>query len=132
MIWLFISGLLIPFIFYFSDLLGNNFDAHFSKETLNKLRVKDSSFLRKIIPLKEGKIERNGQICGFRYYLYPRVLALYIQTIIILIGLILITINYILFPFIPDYIFGVLGGVLLGIWIVYTLLMCILSQGFHV
>ena len=132
MIWLFISGLVIPFVFYFSDLLGNNFDAHFSEKTLKKLRVKDSSFLRKIIPFKEGKIERNGLICGFRYYLYPRVLALYIQTIILLIGIIVIAVNWIIFPFIPDFIFGLMGGTLLGIWIIYTLTMCILSQGFHI
>ncbi len=46
----------MPWTLYFLDLLGNNFDAHFSKETLNKLRVKDNSILRKIIPLKEGNI----------------------------------------------------------------------------
>lgn len=131
MIWLFISGLVIPFIFYFSDLLGNNFDAHFSEKTLKKLRVKDTSFLRKIIPFKEGKIERNGLICGFRYYLYPRVLALFIQAMIILIGIIVIAVNYIVFPFVSDYIFGIIGGILLGTWMIYTFIMCILSQGFH-
>ena len=132
MIWLYISGLVIPWIFYFFDLLGNNFDAHFSNNTLKRLTVSESSFLRKIIPLKEGDIVRNGQICGHRYYLYPRVLAVFVQSIILLIGLVMIAIHLIFLPFIPELILGLIGGILLGLWIIYTLIMCILSQGFHI
>lgn len=131
MIWLYISGLVIPWIFYLVDILGNNFDAHFSNRTLKKLRVKENSFLRKVIPIKEGDIIKNGSVIGHRYYLYPRVLALFIQTIIILFGLILLLINFIVL-FIPNLILGVIGGVLLCLWIIYTLIMSILSQGFHI
>lgn len=123
---------MIPWIFYFFDLLGNNFDAHFSNNTLKRLTVSESSFLRKIIPLKEGDIVRNGQICGHRYYLYPRVLAVFVQSIILLIGLVMIAIHLIFLPFIPELILGLIGGILLGLWIIYTLIMCILSQGFHI
>lgn len=132
MIWLCISGLIIPWIFYLLDLLGNNFDAHFSNNTLKKLRVKESSFLRKIIPIKEGDIIKNGSVVGHRYYLYPRVLALFVQSIILLMGLIIIVIHLIFLQFISNFIFGIIGGILLGIWIIYTLIMNILSQGFHV
>ena len=82
MIWLFIGGLVIPWIFYFFDLLGNNFDSHFSSKTLKRLTVSKTSFLRRVIPLQEGDIVRKGQICGHRYYLYPRVLAVFIQSLI--------------------------------------------------
>ena len=132
MIWLYISGLLIPWIFYFLDLLGNNFDGHFSNKTLAFLRVKNDSFLRKVIPLKEGDIIRNGQVRGHRYYLYPRVLALFIQSIITILGLILLFIQLILVSFMPNVILGIIGGLLLGVWVIYTLIMCILSQGLHI
>ena len=131
MIWLYVSGLFIPWVFYFFDLLGNNFDSHFSSETLKKLTVSKTSFLRKVIPLQEGDIVRNGQICGRRYYLYPRVLAVFIQSLIVLIGLIMIAIHLLLVPFISNLIFGIVGGGLLGVWFLYTLIMSILSQGLH-
>ena len=132
MIWLYIGGLVYPWIVYFSDLLGNNDDAHFSYNTLKRLTVSKNSFLRKIIPLKEGDIIKNGKICVHRYYLYPRVLAVFIQSIIILIGLIILAIHLFLFPFIPDLILGIVGGILLGLCIIYTLVMSILSQGLHI
>ena len=132
MIWLYVGGLVIPWIFYFFDLLGNNFDSHFSNKTLKRLTVSKTSFLRRVIPLREGDIVRKGQICGHRYYLYPRVLAVFIQSLIILIGLIMIVIHLLLVPFIPNLIFGIVGGGLLGLWILYTLIMSILSQGLHI
>ena len=132
MIWLYISGLIIPWIFYFLDLLGNNFDGGFSNKTLDFLRVKNDSFLRKVIPLKEGDIIRTGQVRGHRYYLYPRVLALFIQSIITILGLILLFIQLILVSFMPNVILGIIGGLLLGVWVIYTLIMCILSQGLHI
>ena len=57
---------------------------------------------------------------------------MFIQSIILLIGLIVITIHLVLLSFIPDLVFGIIGGILLGSWIIYTLIMCILSQGFHI
>lgn len=130
--WLYISGLVIPWIFYFVDLLSNNFDAHFSNSTLQKLKVSENSFLRKIIPLKEGDIIKNGRICGHRYFLYPRVLAVFIQTIILLLGLILLSIHLIIIPFIPNLVLGFIGGILLVLWLIYTIIMNILSQGLHI
>lgn len=132
MIWLYISGLIIPWIFYFFDLLGNNFDGWFSPSTLEKLRVKESSFLRKIIPLKEGDIVKNGRISGHRYFLYPRALALFIQSIFILIGLIMLAVHLILVSFVPNVIFGIIGGALLGLWLIYTIIMNVLSQVLHI
>ena len=132
MIWLYFGGLVIPWIFYFFDLLGNNFDSHFSSKTLKRLTVSKTSFLRRVIPLREGDIVRKGKICGHRYYLYPRVLAVFIQSLIILIGLIMIAIHLLLVPFIPNLIFEIVGGGLLGLWILYTLIMSILSQGLHI
>lgn len=132
MIWLYISGLVIPWIFYFIDLLGNNFDANFSKGTLKKLRVKDDSFLRKIIPLKEGDIIKNNIVRGYRYYLYPRVLALFIQTIVVLLGFIALILYFVFNLFILGLVLGIIGGILLGLWIIYTLIMNALSQGFHI
>lgn len=132
MIWLYISGLVFPWMFYVSDLLGNNFDAHFSVNTLKRLTVHENSFLRKIIPFKEGDIVRNGQVCGHRYYLYPRVIAVFIQSIILLIGLIMLAVHLIILPFIPDLILGIIGGLLLGLFMIYTFIMSISSQGFHI
>ena len=132
MIWLYICGLVIPWIFYFIDLLGNNYDAHFSEGTLKRLRVKDNSFLRKIIPLKEGDIIKNNIVCGYRYYLYPRVLALFIQTIVVLLGCIALIIYFIFSLFIFDLVLGIIGGILLGLWLIYTLIMNVSSQGLHI
>lgn len=133
MVWIFfISGLVFPWLSYFVDLWGNNFDAHFSDNTLEKLRVKDGSFLRRVIPFKEGDIVRNGYVYRHRYYLYPRVLALFIQSIIILIAVAIFLINTFVISFLSELVFLVVGGCLLGIWIIYTGIMNILSQGFHI
>lgn len=128
----YIGGLIFPWLFYLSDLLGNNFDAHFSEKTRNKLRVKDNSFLKKLLPLKEGDIVKNGHICGHRYYLYPRVLAVFIQTIILLLGIVLLIIQLLVIPFIPNVVFWIVGGSSLGIWGIYTLTINIVSQGLHI
>ncbi len=115
-----------------SDLFGNNFDAHFSDDTLRKLRVKDDSFLRKIIPLKEGKLfNKKGEQYGYRYYLYPRVLALFIQSIIVLLGLIALAIHFLLVPFISNSAFLIIGLTSLGIWAIYISIINIASQGLH-
>lgn len=132
MIWIFLIGLVVPWVFYFSDLLGNNFDAHFSDRTLKKLRVNEKSFLRKIIPIKEGKIIKNGKIYQYRYYLYPRVLALFFQSIIFIFGLIILFIHLFICSIFSNLFFEIAGGCLMGIWIIYTLIMNILSQGLHI
>ena len=129
---MYISGLILPWISYFLDLLGNNFDAHFSEQTLKRLRVKDNSFLRKIIPLKEGDIIKNGEVYGHRYYLYTRVIPLFIQSILLIVGLIILAINLIFVAFLPDFILGIIGGILHILCLIYTAIINILSQGFHI
>ena len=133
MAWIiYFCGLIFPWVFYLSDLLGNNFDAYFSEETRQKLRVKDESFLRKIILVKEGNITKRGEVVGYRYYLCPRVLALFIQSIIGIVGLVIATIHLIIVPFIPHIVLYIIGGVLLGLWAIYTLTINILAAGFKI
>ena len=129
---MYLIGLVGPWMMYLSDLFGNNFDAHFSDETKRKLRVRDNSFLRKIIPIKEGKIfNKKGQQCGYRYYLYPRALALFIQSIILLLGLIALAIHLLIVPFIPDLVFFIIGLTLFVIFAIYISIVNTASQGLH-
>ena len=129
---MYLTGLIGPWIMYLSDLFGNNFDACFSENTKRKLRVKDNSFLRKIIPLKEGKIfNKKGEQCGYRYYLYPRVLALFIQSIILLLGLIAFAVHLLFVPFIPDLVFLVVGLTSFVIFVIYISIINTASQGLH-
>ena len=129
---MYLTGLVGPWIMYLSDLFGNNFDACFSENTKRKLRVKDNSFLRKIIPLKEGKIfNKKGEQCGYRYYLYPRVLALFIQSIILLLGLIAFAVHFLFVPFMPDSVFLVVGLTSLVVFAIYISIINTASQGLH-
>ena len=129
---MYFTGLIGPWIMYLSDLWGNSFDAHFSDDTLRKMRVKDASFLRKIIPLEEGKIfNKKGEQCGYRYYLYPRVLALFIQSIILLLGLIAFAVHFLFVPFIPDSVFLVVGLTSMVIFAIYKSIINTASQGLH-
>ena len=128
---MFVVGLVGPWIMYLSDLFGNNFDAHFSDETKRKLRVPDNSFLRKIIPIKEGGINRDGTPRLYRYFLYPRALALFIQSIIVLLGLIASAIHFLFVPFIPDSVFFIIGITSFAIFAIYTSIINIASQGLH-
>ena len=129
---MYLTGLVGPWIMYLSDLFGNNFDACFSENTKRKLRVKDNSFLRKIIPLKEGKIfNKKGEQCGYRYYLYPRVLALFIQSIILLLGLIAVAVHFLFVPFMPDSVFLVVGLTSLVVFAIYISIINTASQGLH-
>ena len=127
---MYLNGLVGPWVMYLSDLLGNNFDAHFSDETKRKLRVPDNSFLRKIIPIKEGKVLRYGVWC-YRYFLYPRALALFIQSIILLLGLIALAIHLLIVPFIPDLVFSILGLTSLVIFVIYISIINTASQVLH-
>lgn len=129
---MYISGLVCPWIMNLSDLLGNNFDAHFSDETKRKLRVPDNSFLRKIIPIKEGDgVHRDGTPRLHRYFLYPRALALFIQSIILILGLIALAIHFLFVPFIPDSAFFIIGLTSFCIWAIYISIINIASQGLH-
>ena len=129
---MYITGLVGSWMMYLSDLFGNNFDAHFSDDTKRKLRVKDDSFFRKIIPLKEGRrFNKKGVQYGYRYFLYPRVLALFIQSIIVLLGLIALAIHFLFLAFIPDSVFFVIGLTSLGIMAIYKSIINIASQVLH-
>ena len=39
-LFLYILGLIFPFLFYVIDLNENNFDSHFSENTLKKIKLK--------------------------------------------------------------------------------------------
>ncbi len=130
-LFLYIAGLVFPLLFYVIDLYDNNFDAHFSEKTLKKLSVKENSIFKKIIPFKEGSIKKNGVVVRYRYLLYPRVYAFLIQSFILLIGLIVLLINFLVIEFMNDRCFMIVGMTSLGIWLVYTLMIGILSQGLH-
>ena len=127
---MYLTGLIGPWIMYLSDLFGNNFDAGFSENTKRKLRVKDDSFLRKIIPIKEGKVFKYGT-WYYRYFLYPRAFALFIQSIILLLGLIAFAVHFLFVPFIPDPVFLVVGLTLLVIFAIYISIINIASQGLY-
>ena len=119
---IYITGVVGPWLLYFDDMRDNNFDAWFSDKTLRKLRVKDNSFLRKIIPFKEFGIV-DGQYQRIRYFLYPRAMALFLQSIFIILSVPMCLINQFLIKFMPSYIFGIFGASLLGVWIIYQVLM---------
>ena len=128
---MYLAGLVGPWVMYLSDLLGNNFDAHFSDDTKRKLRVPDNSFLRKIIPIKEGGFNRDGTPRIYRYFLYPRALSLFIQSIILLLGLIALAIHLLVVPFIPDLAFFIIGLTSFVIFGIYISIMNIASQMLH-
>lgn len=128
---MYLTGLIGPWIMYLSDLFGNNFDACFSENTKRKLRVPDNSFLRKIIPIKEGGVNRDGTPRIYRYFLYPRALALFIQSIILLLGLIALAIHLLIVPFIPDSVFLIIGLTSFVIFAIYISIINIASQMLH-
>ena len=130
-LFVYIIGLIFPLLFYVMDLYDNNFDTHFSENTLNKLMLRESSILKKIIPFKAGNIIKNGAVVGYRYLLYPRVYAYLIQIIALITGIILLLINFTLVEFMSNICFMIIGGISLGIWCIYTLIISILSQGLH-
>ena len=127
---MYLAGLIGPWVMYLDDLFGNHFDECFSDETKRKLRVKDNSFLRKIIPIKEGKVLRHGVWC-YRYFLYPRALALFIQSIVLLLGLIALAIHLLIVPFIPDLVFFIIGLTSFVIFAIYISIINTASQGLH-
>ena len=127
---MYLAGLVGPWVMYLDDLFGNHFDECFFDETKRKLRVKDNSFLRKIIPIKEGKVLRYGVWC-YRYFLYPRALALFIQSIILLLGLIALAIHLLIVPFIPDLVFFIVGITSFVIFAIYTSIINTASQRLH-
>ncbi len=128
---MYLNGLVGPWVMYLSDLLGNNFDACFSDETKRKLRVPDNSFLRKIMPITEGDVNRDGTPRLYRYFLYPRALALFIQSIILLLGLIALAIHLLIVPFIPDLVFFIIGITSFVIFAIYIFVINTASQGLH-
>lgn len=128
---LYLVGLVFPLLNYLVDLNGNNFDAHFSDNALKKMRLKENSILKKLVPFKDGSIIKNGVEVGYRYLLYPRVLAYLIQLIIVFVGLVALLINFTIAEFINDYCMAIVGGISISIWVVYTLIINICSQGLH-
>ena len=129
--WVYLIGIVYPLLFYIFDLFSFRYNGCWSDNTLKKLRVKDDSFLRKIIPIKEGKIYENGQFVYYRHYLYTTVLPVFIQSIIILLGLLVLIIHFIFGCFIPNSFFAITGGMSIGICLIYQVIIRTLSDDLH-
>ena len=111
---------------------GNNFDAHFSDKTKEKLRVKDNSFLRKVIPFKEKDyVTKNGFVYGPRYFLKIRAIPLFAYSLLILVLLPLAIIN-IFVEFIPLVVAFVLSVILMSYIILHEVIISICSQGLNI
>lgn len=121
-------SLIIPYLFLILDMWGNSFDAHFSDKTKEKLRVKDNSFLRKVIPFKEKDyVTKNGCVYGHRYFLKIRAIPLFVYSLLMLILLPLAIIN-IFKEFIPLVVAFVFSIVLLSYIILHEVIISICSQ----
>ncbi len=130
--YLLLFSLIIPYFFLVLDMWGNNFDAHFSDKTKEKLRVKDNSFLRKVIPFKEKDyVTKNGFVYGHRYFLKIRAIPLFAYSLLILVLLPLAIIN-IFVEFIPLVVAFVLSVILMSYIILHEVIISICSQGLNI
>lgn len=113
------------------DMWGNNFDAHFSDRIKDKMRVKDKSFLRKIIPFKEKDyITKDGVVYGRRYFLKFRAIPLFVYTILLII-LLPITLINIFIVFIPNDVMLFISILLFAYIILHEVIIGICSQILH-
>lgn len=96
-----IFALILPYHFLILDMRGNNFDCAFSDKTKEKLRVKDNSFLRKVIPFKEKDyVSKDGVVYAHRYFLKIRAIPLFTYSLLFLILFPIFIVN-IFIEFIP-------------------------------
>ena len=125
-------SLIMPYFFLILDMWGNSFDAHFSDKTKEKLRVKDNSFLRKVIPFKEKDyVTKNGYVYGHRYFLKIRAIPLFIYSLLVLVLLPLAIIN-IFVEFIPLVVAFIFSVILLSYIILHEIIISICSQGLNI
>lgn len=122
----------MPYFFLILDMWGNNFDAHFSDKTKEKLRVKDNSFLRKVIPFKEKDyVTKNGIVYGHRYFLKIRAIPLFVYSLLILVLLPLAIVN-IFMEFIPLVVELIFSIILLSYIILHEVIISICSQWLNI
>lgn len=113
------------------DLYFSNYDCHFSEKTQEKLRLKDSSFIRKTIPFKEGDLkDKNGNVYSYRYCLVISAVPYFISLVNLVLFVPLSLFNY-FFNFISNYIMGLLGVIFLICRVVRLAIISICSQGLH-
>lgn len=122
-ILLFFGGIISPLMLYINDLaFGNVNDGKFSSYFLEKMTVKSSSFLRKIMPFKEIKGSVRPK------YLYIRAIPLFIQAIFSIITLTLFLIDQLIIDYMIDDIFAYIGLISLGLYTIYTLILIVLAR----
>ena len=121
-ILVFFLGTITALCSFLSDVIsGNPDDGYFSDKTLKKLKLKDESIFRKILPFKENKEYPNN-------FLYIRVIPLVIHTILFIVSIILFFIDQILWDFLEDEIFFWIGGITAIFFMFYKLITNILSR----
>lgn len=126
-IFLFFGGIISPLILYINDLaFGNIHDGHFSNHFLEKMIVKPTSFLRKIMPFKEIKGAVRPK------FLYIRAIPLFIQTIFFIITLSLFLIDQLLIDYVINDIFAYIGLISLSVYTIYTLILIVLARCFRI
>ena len=103
-------------------LFGCQHDCYFSDNTIKKLVVPKKSFLRKLVIFKEGKMTNPP-------FLYIRVIPYLIQLFIVIVSTILFFINQFAINFIPSILFMAIGYSIVGLYVIYELLLIILSRG---
>lgn len=129
--YILIISTLLPFLLLLLDMYGNSFDSHFSDKTKTKLRVKDNSILRKIVPIKEKDlVSKDGVTYGHRYFLIIRALPLVIYFLLLILIFPLSIVNCFI-EFIPNAVMIVISVSLVGYYIIHELIISICSQGLH-
>lgn len=124
-IFLFLVGIIAPLMLYINDLLfGNVYDGNFSKLFLEKMTVKSTSFLRKIMPFKELKGAVRPK------FIYIRAIPLFIQSVFFIITVTLFLIDQLFIDFMIDEVFAYIGLISLSIYMLYELMLIILSKCF--
>ena len=120
---IFFGGILVVLFMYFIDLLlGSQHDCYFKDDTIRKLTVPKESILRKIVIFKELKMTNPP-------FLYIRVIPYLIQFFVVAISTILFFVDQFAIYLLPDTAFLIISYASLSIFVVYELLLIVLSRG---
>lgn len=113
------------------DLWYDTFAGDFSDQTVEKLRVKENSFLSKIIPFKIGPlIDKKGQEYSYRICLKTSAIPYFVSLIASFI-IIPISIIDMFIDFIPDIYFLIAGVLIVVIMLLRGAILRICSQVLH-
>ncbi len=111
------------------DLWANNFDCHFSQKTLDMLRLKDTSLIRKLIPFREGEVkDKKGNTYSYRYCLKIRAIP-YLISIIILMFLLPLAILNMIYNIIPATYIYIASAIIVLVHLLRETVISICSQG---